>query len=390
MYKKILLVLMAGLFLMMTACGEKQNNPDSESNTDMVREMSELVTKDDSVYYNSDSDYASLVEAMDCACNMNDTLNYLNDIKGTFVLANDEKIIYAAFLNSYENDGSTPVSINTTYEIGSVTKQITAVAVLKLVEQGKLSLDDTIDKYFPEYAYGDKITIENLIKMESGIPDYINNMDEFFKGITKERMQTIYDDSFSDEAFLKELSKNELLFEPGKDFMYSNTNYHILALIIEKVTGKTYYDYVRENVFVPCGMSNSSCQAVGDVTSRSESERPMPYYTMQNFSRGCMDIHSSAADMLNFERALYNKELLNDEFMTYIFDTEVGEYNCGWVRVDDNAYYHTGSTIAYGTVVSTFTTERWGNLYLLQFYPTKECYSYSNKMMDEIMKCIRK
>ena len=132
----------------------------------------------------------------------------------------------------------------------------------------------------------------------------------------------------TDEEFILQLSKNELLFEPGSDVMYSNTNYHLLALIIEQVTGKTYSEYISTMIFEPCEMTNSSCQTVGDVTGKSESVSTMLYFTQQNFARGCMDMHSCARDILNFEIALLNNELLSDEMTSYIFDMGIGDYKC--------------------------------------------------------------
>ncbi len=406
MHKKILIIQMMICCLLFAACkniesddalvdnSDVYENVEDNAENNVVDEPAEVIVIDDSLaslsfdgistYYNVDEKYKPLVDAMDSSCNLNDTLTYLEGLEGVFVLATEDEIIYASFLNTYEVDGVTPVSMNTTYEIGSITKQFVAVAILQLIENGKLAFDDTLDIFFPEYEYGKNITVENLLLMQSGIPDYINDMDQFFQDATDDEMMKIQGDSYTDEEFILQLSKNELLFEPGSDVMYSNTNYHLLALIIEQVTGKTYSEYISSMIFEPCEMTNSSCQTVGDVTGKSESVSTMLYFTQQNFARGCMDMHSCARDILNFEIALLNNELLSDEMTSYIFDMGIGDYKCGWIKTDEGEYFHTGSTLVYGTSVNVYMTEELGNLYLLQFHPTKNNSSYMQTMINNI------
>jgi len=98
---------------------------------------------------------------------------------GTLVVATDKDIVYLYAEKEFEKDGKMLESQDTVFDIASVSKTFTAVAILQLMEKGKLKLDDTIDKYFPEYETGKKITIGHLLHMSSGIPDYCNNPDPF-------------------------------------------------------------------------------------------------------------------------------------------------------------------------------------------------------------------
>lgn len=134
------------------------------------------------------------------------------------------------------------------YEIGSVTKQFTAAAVLLLVERGKLSLDDDITKYLPGYpAHGRQITIRHLLTHTSGIKGY-TELSEFREWAYQKKPR---------ESFVPIFAEKPLDFEPGAALVYNNSGYFLLGLIIEKVSGTGYADFVRVNLFEPLGMRDS-------------------------------------------------------------------------------------------------------------------------------------
>lgn len=162
-------------------------------------------------------------------------------------------------------------SVNTQYYVGSLTKQFTAVAVMKLVEDKKLSLDDKIDKYFDGYEYGDRITVKNLLTMTSGIPSYTchngsidNNYytDSELKLSLKEN-----DEKHNKEVILDWILTQELRFEPDTEFSFSDSNYFLLGKIIEKVSDSTYEEYVKKTIFEPLGMKSSVFDKADDLAS---------------------------------------------------------------------------------------------------------------------------
>ena len=292
------------------------------------------------------------------------------------VVATDEDTIYLYAEKEMENDGKTLESQDTIFDMASVSKTFTAVAVLQLVEKGKINLDDTLDKYFPEYETGKKITIYNLLHMTSGIPDYCNNPDPFWnisgEDAANQKLSDIFLDKVSDEEFLQALYKAPLGFEPGDGSEYSNTNYHLLAFIIEKVSGQKYCDYVKKNIFDKCGMTKTSSMAVGDMTYVPVGYDELVYYGFTdkdgypagpNGYRGDSGIHSCLTDMVKFDRALFAGKLLNKDSMEILLKEESG-YCCGLMKIN-NGYSHSGSSFTCSTNNRIIESEKYGHIYII-------------------------
>jgi D-alanyl-D-alanine carboxypeptidase len=152
-----------------------------------------------------------------------------------------------------------PNRVDTKFNLGSMNKMFTAVAILQLAERGKLKLTDTIAKHWPDYpnkAAAEKITIHHLLTHSSGLADFFG--DEFRKS-SRDRFQKIND-------FLPLFVNKPLQFEPGKRFQYSNAGFIVLGGLIERISGQDYYEYVREQIYRPAGMSNTDCYAMDEDT----------------------------------------------------------------------------------------------------------------------------
>lgn len=295
---------------------------------------------------------------------------------GTMVVATDEDTIYLYAENELEKDGKTLESQDTIFDMASVSKTFTAVAVLQLVEKGKIGLDDTLDKYFPEYETGKKITVYNLLHMNSGIPDYCNNPDPFWnisgEDAANQKLSDIFLDKISDEEFLQAMYKAPLDFEPGTGYEYSNTNYHLLAFIIEKVSGMKYCDYVKKNIFDKCGMTKTSSMAIGDMTYVPVGYDELVRYGFTdkdgypagpNGYRGDSGIHSCLTDMVKFDRALFGGKLLNKDSMDIMLKDENG-YCCGLMK-SNNGYSHSGSSFTCSTNNRIIESEEFGHIYII-------------------------
>ena len=296
---------------------------------------------------------------------------------GTIVVATDNDTIYLYAEKELEKDGKTLESQDNVFDMASVSKTFTAVAVLQLNENNMLSLNDTLDKYFPEYEAGKKITINNLLHMSSGIPDYCNNPDAFWnisgEDAANQKLSDIFLDKVTDEEFLQAVYKAPLNFEPGTNYEYSNTNYHLLAFIIEKVSGMKYCDYVKNNIFDKCGMTKTTSMAVGDMTYVPAGFDELVklgftdkdgYPAGPNNYRGDSGIHSCLTDMVRFDRALFAGGLLNKTSMEILLKDEYG-YCCGLMKENDG-YSHSGSSFTCSTYNRIIESEEFGHIYIIK------------------------
>ncbi len=299
---------------------------------------------------------------------------------GALVVATDKDIVYLYSEDAKEKDGKTLESQDTVFDLGSTSKTFTAVAVLQLVEKGKIKLEDTLDKYFPEYETGKKITIYNLLHMRSGIPDYNNNPDPFWnisgEDAANKKLSDVYFDRISDEEFLQAMYQAPLGFEPGTQFEYSNTNYHVLAFIIEKVSGQKYCDYVKKNIFDKCGMKKTTSMATGDLTYVPVNFDELVQYNFSkdgypgcpNSTRGDSGIHSCLTDMVAFDRALFAGKLLNKNSMEIMLKAEES-YCCGLMKEKDG-YSHSGSSFTCKTNNRIIESEKHGHIYFIKLERT--------------------
>src|SRR5439155_1001795 len=166
-----------------------------------------------------------------------------NNFAGAVLVANDGKIEFEKAYGLANMELGVPNTLNTRFHIASVSKPITAAAILLLAQQGRLSVNDPLSKYVSDYANGDKITIHHLLTHTSGIRN-VNNFPEYNEK-SRQHLTLLQ---------IIELFKNKPLeFTPGEKYSYSNSNYNLLAYIIEKVSGKGYGEFVQEHLLRPAG-----------------------------------------------------------------------------------------------------------------------------------------
>ena len=170
-----------------------------------------------------------------------DNLVSKDRFSGTVLIAKDGKPFYERVYGLACKRYEIPNRIDTKFNLGSMNKMFTGVAIMQLAEQGKVSLRDPVGKYLPDLPRRDiaeKVTIHHLLSHTSGMQDY---WDEIFDGYWWE-VKTV-------DQYAKYIFDDSLLFEPGADFHYSNSGPIVLGMIIEKVTGQDYYDYIREHIY---------------------------------------------------------------------------------------------------------------------------------------------
>lgn len=221
-----------------------------------------------------------------------------------------------------------PNSPRMRFHIASVSKAFTAAAILQLQEQGRLALSDPVSRFLPDFPEGDKIRIENLLTHTSGIRD-INGLPD-------------YDEFARSPHTLPELVAKfaglPLQFQPGAKYSYSNSNYNLLALILEKVTGESYPDYLRRHIFGPAGMDESGHD--GDAAAliplvaagyepASEKGYEKATYVDWSTKTGNGSLYSTVDDLYRFDRALYREVVLKKATcQAYFVEGEGNRY--GW------------------------------------------------------------
>lgn len=262
---------------------------------------------------------------------------------------------------------------DTVYEIGSNTKQFTAAAVMMLVEEGKINLDDKLTKYFPEAPESwSGITVRHLLSHTSGIqnhvavPDWLN---VFKTSITSETTP-------ARDELLKMFFKLPLEFRPGETWSYDNTGYYLLGIIIEKASGKSYWEFLAERIFHPLGMTatrNTEPQPI--VPNRASGyewvndhfeNRPIlaPFIA---FSAG--SILSTVKDMAKWDAALYSEKLLKESSLHQVWavtKTNDGadapfDYGFGWFIGHYHGHHlvqHTGGTPGFSSLIYRFLDDK--------------------------------
>ena len=281
--------------------------------------------------------------------------------KGTTYLKIGNDFEYINANGDANTDRHMANSIDTCYYTGSVTKQFTAAAVLKLCEDKKLSLTDTLDKFFSSYKNGEKITVRNLLTMTSGIKNYVKRDNETDSVIilNPEIENEISKDNSENEnkkAILEWIFKQDLSFEPDSEFMYSDSNYYLLGEIIEKASGESYEKYLEENIFKPLGMNSSSFEP-GDKTAVSyqgTDSNDSLLFSGVGFSS--MGLISNISDLLKWVDGLLDGALLSEESLEHMFTPYKENYAMGFY-VYGNKLSHTGRTEDYNSMLS-FTKDK--------------------------------
>jgi CubicO group peptidase (beta-lactamase class C family) len=235
---------------------------------------------------------------------------------GVVLIAQKDKIIYKKAFGMANLELNVPMKEEMVFNIASMTKQFTAVAVLQLAEQGKLSLQDEIIKYLPDYPVsGQKITIENLLTHTAGIPAPAPEAMTKLQG--EKRLVTL-------PEIINTFKDKPLDFVPGTKMIYSNNGYILLGAIIEKVSGISYAQYLEKNLFKPAGMNETffgddyiivKNRATSYIYSRSESRFLNALNGKVELAYSAGGIQSTAGDLFKWHLALRANKLIKKELL---------------------------------------------------------------------------
>jgi CubicO group peptidase (beta-lactamase class C family) len=253
------------------------------------------------------------------------------------LVAKDGKILYENAYGYADIENKIPVTLNTKFRIGSITKQFIASAILKLQEQGLISTADKLSKFIPDFPRGDEVTIHHLLTHTSGIHSFTNKSD-FASRVTS---------PIETADLINEIKNDTYDFNPGEKFLYNNSGYFILGYIIEKVTGRNYGDFLKTNFFDPLGMNNTGVHK-SDLNLDNEA---LGYsYDGNNISKalnwdmswagGAGSLYSTIEDLYKWNEAIFNGTVLTEASLKSAFtpvktkddSSTPSEYGYGWVN----------------------------------------------------------
>ncbi|MBA3644685.1 MAG: beta-lactamase family protein [Gemmatimonadaceae bacterium] len=225
----------------------------------------------------------------------------------TVAVVSHGRLVYANAYGNAKLDPSVAASPSMRYALGSISKQFTASAILLLQEEGKLSLDDPVSKFIPGLTHGDKITVRQVLSHTSGYQDFWPQ-DYLMPPMKK---------SVTPQQIVDRWGKQALDFEPGSRWQYSNTNYTIAGMIVEKAAGMPYYDFIRKRILVPLGMTSA---LNFDVNPRAADATGYiryalgPLHSAPDAGAGWMwaagELAMTASDLAKWDIAMINKSLL--------------------------------------------------------------------------------
>jgi len=244
---------------------------------------------------------------------------------GCLLIAQEKTPIFRKAYGFASKRFKIPNQIDTKFNLGSISKIFTKVAIMQLVEQGRLSLGEYISKHLPDYPSDvtSKVTVNHLVNHTSGMGDYFNEKFE----ASKQKLRTVDD-------FMGLFINDPLSFEPGKKIQYSNAGYVVLGKIIESISGLDYYDYVRDHIYRPAEMNDSDHYemdlpvlnlAIGYTSTDDHLERHLEGPRRENSLiigvRGSPagGGYSTVDDLLRFSIALQNHKLLNPEYSDLMY-----------------------------------------------------------------------
>lgn len=246
-------------------------------------------------------------------------LAHADVFSGAVLVAKNGEVLLKQAYGDANKDFDAKNRVDTKFNLGSMNKMFTSIAIAQLVERGKVSLDDPLSKYAPEFPtkeWAEKIKIKHLLSHTSGLGSYFNRK---FMESSRARFRTVDD--------LMTLAVDERpQFEPGTKWAYSNTGMLVLGRVIEKATGQNYFDYIRENIYGPAGMINSDCYELDLVNknlavgySKVFTEKGMTFRNniFEHVMRGgpAGGGYSTVEDLYRFSQALMSGKLVKPELV---------------------------------------------------------------------------
>lgn len=320
-----------------------------------------------------------------------DTMLLTKGFNGSIIVAKNNEILLEDYRGTYNFSTGEPVSENSSFHLASISKTFTAMTTLKLMEQGRLQLDDSLQKYFPALPYHG-ITIKMLLNHRSGLPNYLYFMDSLWDKKKKAANNDVLNYMIQHHPAADAM--------PDKGYQYRNTNFVLLALIIEQVTRQPFPCYMKDSIFTPLGLTNSFVFSTADTLRYNPTYSVTKPYMMDHLdcTYGDKNIYCSARDLLQWDKALYEEKFLKKSTLDLAFAPYSNEkptmhnYGLGWhlfFNNGDSIIYHNGkwhgtNTVFTRLIQDTATIIVLGNKFNSNIYSAMQMASIFNTRHGEI------
>jgi CubicO group peptidase (beta-lactamase class C family) len=325
--KKIILHLFLAIILL--AC----NNSDNDSNSGIVNNIDSLMN-----------------------------YSHINGLfNGTVLVSQNNEVIYRNSFGYADFDKNEFLIPESSFYLASVSKQFTTMAVMLLKERGKLSYEDRLSDYFSDFPeYADIVTIRHMMTHTSGIPDHYG-LNAYKVGLN------------NDDVYELLMKQEDLDFEPGNQFSYSNGGYVLLSMIVEKASGEPFHEFMKTNIFIPLEMTNT---LVYDKSEPMIANRAIGYNISgklddyEIFTTGAGGIYSNVDDLFKWDQALNSDQLissesLNEAYQPYVLSSgDTSYYGFGWgINQEKNWVGHSGGLSGFRTYLRRYPDK--GNTFML-------------------------
>jgi CubicO group peptidase (beta-lactamase class C family) len=280
-----------------------------------------------------------------------DAQESVNNFSGTVLITKNDSVLLKNAYGFADYEWKTPNTIDTKFSLASVSKQFTAVAILQLSEKGKISLEDKLIKYYPNFPDGDRITIKMMLTHNAGFQmDY----DELYLANT----------SLDKDSVTNYIMQKPLLFIPGSNTAYSNIGYYLLARIIEKVSKQSYATYLKANLFNKASMFNTGISTNDSIVFKSAktyytkgNELIKNPYINWNYNIGHDGVYSTIEDLYFWNKSLFDSNILLNEYSKKKMFTSYNDQNFGFGLLINPFYNHNHQLIAHdGGFFGTMTS----------------------------------
>jgi CubicO group peptidase (beta-lactamase class C family) len=261
----------------------------------------------------------------------------IKDFSGAVLVMKQNKVMLKKAYGMADREWNVVNTSDAKFRIGSVTKQFTAACILQLIEAGRLSLDDKLSKFYPDFPKGDSVTIHMLLNHTSGIASYTD----------QRNFMNVATLPWSKDSIIAYFKKVPYNFSPGTKWAYNNSGYFLLGCIIEKVSGQSYKDYLQQHILDKLGMKNSGVDRSDTLLvmrargyARAGKKTVNADYISLEWPFSAGVLYSTVDDLYKWDRALYNNTILTDASKQKMFTPGKSNYGYGFVIDSVENHYH--------------------------------------------------